>query len=306
MAFWRNRLGLVKAESTYGVSASPAASDALLFTVLDISPIEMELKERETIQAYMGNRASIAVQRSVPVKATVEAAGSGTTGTAVRYGAMLKASGLAEVIVAGTSVTYTPVNSAFSSYTLDYYADNKSRQAITGIRGTAEISLSAGELPTIAFDHMGLFAAPTMLTRPTESYTAQAAPVAVNSGNTTNVSVHGLSACMTAFSLSLGVEMKFEQKAGCIQQVRIVDRKPSGSISIELPDIDVKDFVSIASAQTTGAISWTHGTTPGNIITFSASSASFGSPTFENVDGITHVTLPYRLLGDTTWSIAYT
>ena len=306
MALWRNRLGLVKSESSYGVSAAPAATDALLFTQLDISPLALELTEREAIQAYMGNRPSIVTQRSVPVKATVELAGSGTAGTAPRYGPLLKACGLSEGIVTSTSVTYAPVNSSFSSYTLDYYADNASRQAITGIRGTAELSLSAGEVPTIAFDQMGLFAAPTALARPSETYTAQATPLAVNSDNTTNVLVHGLSACMTAFSLSLGVEMVFEQKAGCTRQVRITDRKPSGSITIELPDIGTKDFIAIASAQTTGSLSWVHGGTSGNIITFSASSVAFDSPTFEDVDSVTHVTLPYRLLGDNTWSIAYT
>lgn len=306
MALWRNRLGLVKSESTYGVSSAPAATDALLFTTLDVSPVALELTERDAIQAYMGNRPSIVTQRSVPVKPTVELAGSGTAGTAPRYGPLLKACGLSEGIVAGTSVTYAPVNSSFSSCTLDYYADNGSRQAITGIRGTAELSLSAGEVPTIAFDQMGLFAAPTALARPSETYTAQSSPVAVNSDNTTNVVVHSLSACMTAFSLSLGVEMVFEQKAGCVKQVRITDRKPSGSITIELPDISTKDFVAIASAQTTGSLGWVHGSTPGNIITFAASSVAFDSPTFEDVNSVTHVTLPYRLLGDNTWSIAYT
>jgi len=306
MALWRNRLALVKSEDTYGTSSSPAATDALLFTELDVEPLAMELIERETIQSYMGNRPSVVGQRSVPVKATVEAAGSGTLGIAPRYGPLLKAAGLSETVSADTSVTYAPVNSGFSSYTMDFYADNGSRQAITGIRGGAELSMAVGEIPTFAFDQMGIFAAPGALSRPTETYSAQASPVAVNADNTTSVSVHGFSACMTSFSLNLGVEMTFEQKAGCTKQVRITDRKPTGSITIELPGIATKDFIAIASAQTAGALSWVHGGTAGNILTFSASSVAFDSPTFEDGDSVTHVTLPFRLLGNTTWTLAYT
>ena len=59
MALWRNRLALVKAESTYGTNPTPAATDALLFTELDVTPLEMELIERETIQSYFGNRQNV-------------------------------------------------------------------------------------------------------------------------------------------------------------------------------------------------------------------------------------------------------
>ena len=43
MALWRNRLALVKAESTYNTNPTPAATDALLFTELDVEPLSLEL-----------------------------------------------------------------------------------------------------------------------------------------------------------------------------------------------------------------------------------------------------------------------
>ena len=309
MPIWRNRLALVKAESTYGTNINPAASDALLFTELDIEPLALELVERETIQAYMGHRASVVVQRSVPVKATVELAGSGTAGTAPRWGPMLKAAGCAEAVVSSTSVTYSPVSSGFSSYTCEFYADNGSEQAIVGVRGTAELSLSVGEIPTLAFDQMGIYGAPTAVSLPTPAYTAQAAPLIVNTDNTATVSVHGFSACMTAFTFSLGVEMVFEQKAGCTKQVRITEAKPTGSITIELPAFATKDFLTIASNQTTGSISWVHGATPGNIVTFTAAQCAFDSPTLDESDQVTHITLPFRALpntGNDSFSLALT
>lgn len=310
MPLWRNRLALAKIETTYNTSSSPAATDALLFTELDVQPLAVELTERETIQSHFGNRASIVTQRSVPVNATVELAGSGSAGTAPRWGALLRSCAAAEAIVASTSVTYSPVSSSFSSYTMDFYKDDGARQAITGIRGTAELSLSAGEIPTIAFEQMGQYSAPGALSLPSPTYSAQAAPVAVNSDNTTSVSVHGFSACMNAFNLSLGVEMTFRQLAGCTKEVLITDRKPSGSITIELPNYATKDFLAIVSAQTAGAISWQHGQTAGNIVTFTASNCAFDTPSIAEQDSITMITLPFRPLptsaGNNEWSLALT
>lgn len=310
MALWRNRLALVKTEATYGTSSSPAATDALLFTELDIEPLALELVERENIQAHMGNRASVVGQRSVPVKATVEMAGSGTVGAAPRWAPLLMASACSETVVASTSVTYAPVSSSHSSYTMDFYADNGSRQAITGVRGTAELSMTVGEIPTIAFEHMGLYSAPGALSRPSETYSAQAAPLVVNAANTTSVSVHGFSACLQSFTLSLGVETVFRQLAGCTQQVLVTDRKATGSITIELPAFATKDFLTLASNQTTGAISWVHGATGGNIITFTANTCAFDAPTIEDGDSVTMITLPFRLLpsgsGNNDFSLALT
>ena len=310
MALWRNRLALVKAESTYGTNPTPAATDALLFTELDVSPLEMELLERETIQSYFGGRESVVGQRSVPISATVEMAGSGTAGTAPRYGPLLTSCGLGETIVAATSVTYAPVSTAFDGYTMQFFVDNGSEQAITGIRGSFDISMSVNVIPTIAFSQMGIFAAPTALSRPSETYSAQATPLAVNADNTATVSVHGFSACMTEFSLSLGTEMVFEQKAGCTKQVRLTDRVTTGSITIELPAFATKDFLSIASAQTQGNINWVHGSTAGNIITFNADQAAFDSPTYVESDSVTHITLPFRCLpssaGNDDFTLAFT
>lgn len=314
MPIWRNRLALVKAEATYGTNSAPANTDALLFTELDVEPLSVELVERETIQAFMGNRASLVAQRSVPISATAELAGSGTVATPPRWGALLKACGCSETIVSASpgpgSVTYAPVSGTFSSYTMQFFADNGSEQGIVGIRGNAELSLSVGDIPTIAFDQMGIYAAPTALSLPSPTYSAQAAPVVVNADNTTSVSVHGVNACLNSFSMSLGVEMTFRQLAGCTKQVIITDRKPSGSITIELPAFATQDFLTRVSNQTTGAISWVHGATAGNIVTFTASNCAFDSPTLEEQDQVTMITLPFRPLpsgsGNNEFSLALT
>jgi len=289
----RKRLLLAKSEDTYGTSAAPAGTEAILVSNLEVEPLQMELKEREIITGVLGQRDNIVGQRLMSVSFNVELAGSGVAGTPPAWGPLIKACGFSETISAGTSVTYALVSSGFSSTTLDFRNDGIKHLGV-GARGSVSIEMPVGEPGQLAFEFMAIYGAPTAVSNPTPTYSNQVAPVAVNSDNTATVSVHGYSACMNAFNLELANEMVFRQLAGCSKQVLIPDRKPTGSITIELPALGTKDFFSIASAQTKGAIGWTHGTTAGNIITFNAPTSAFDSPTFEDADGIQHIALPFR------------
>jgi hypothetical protein len=115
----------------------------------------------------------------------------------------------------------------------------------------------------------------------------------VNSANTATLQVHGYAACLSAFSLDLANETPFRQLAGCTQQVMITDRKPEGEVTIEAPTIAQKNFFSSASTQTAGQFSWVHGTTAGNIITFTAPTCTLGSPEYEDNDGIIMLKMPF-------------
>lgn len=292
MALTRKRWLLAKSETTYGTSSAPAGTEAILISGLEVEPLQLELKDRELIKGYLGNSAQVASRKSVGVKFSVEVAGSGTAGTAPQWGPLMKACGMAETIVASTSVTYAPVSSSFSSVTLDFRNDGI-KHLITGVRGTVSYELAAGEIPKLNFDFLGIYNAPTDTANPTATFSNQAAPVVVNADNTATVSVHGYSACMNAFSLDVANDVIFRQLAGCTKQVMITNRKPKGEITVELPSIAAKDFYTIAAAQTQGSISWVHGATAGNIVTFTAPTASFDSPTLEDGDGIQHIKLPF-------------
>ena len=66
-------------------------------------------------------------------------AGSGTAGTAPKYGAILKACGLSETVSGGNTVTYSPVATPSDSVTLFVNYDGI-RQIVTGCRGTFSIN----------------------------------------------------------------------------------------------------------------------------------------------------------------------
>lgn len=296
MALFRKRLLLAKTETTVGTSAAPDGSDALLISNLSVDPLQVDLKDRELIRPYFGNSAKVVGQRMGTVKFDVEIAGSGVAGTAPRWGRLLMACGFAQAIVADTSVTYTPVSSSFSSVTLDFNADG-TKHLYTGCRGTASLSLKTGEIPKISFEFMGVYNAATSSAAVTPTFGNQAAPVVANAQNTTGVSAFGYAGCMEEFSLAINNNTPFRQLMGCSQQIALTDRAPSGEISIEAPVVGDasgnKDFFGIVSAQTLGAITWQHGQTAGNIVTFNAPTCNLDSPSYDDSDGVMMLKLPF-------------
>jgi hypothetical protein len=292
----RKRLLLAKKEDTYGTAPTLAGSDALLVSNLEVSPLEVELLDRELIRPYFGNSQKVVGQRMVSVSFDVEIAGSGTAGTVPRWHDILRACGFGEGISAGVSVTYTPASSAIVSVTLDFNADGN-RHLVTGCRGNATFNLTTGEIPKISFEMMGIYNAVVKGTPVTPSFGGQANPVVVNSTNTTAVTAFSFLACMESFDLSLNNENPFRQLAGCTQQVLVTDRAPAGELVIEAPlagsGTGEKDFFALVSGQTLGAIGWQHGQTAGNIVTFSAPTCNLDSPSYSDSDGVMMLNLPF-------------
>lgn len=297
MALTRRRILLIKSESTYNTSSSPTGTDALYVINPSITPLDATALERNLIDTSFGRlRPQILAQRKVNMDFGVEFAGSGTAGTAPKFGALLRACGMAEAVATGASVTYSGATPATDSVTANYNTDGN-RHLSTGVRGTFDLKLEAGQLPEFAFKMQGNYSAPADASLPTGTYTNQAPPVHVSSANTTAVSVAGLSACMRSFDLSLGNNIVFQDHAGCAPKVLITDRMVSGTLVIERPDLlATKDFYNLATSGTTGAISFQHGQTAGNIVTVTMSTVNFGAPSLTDIDGTMGLSIPFMAL----------
>jgi hypothetical protein len=309
MADWNKRLLLARRETTYGTSAAPTGADAILVSDLEVKPLEVDLKDRELIIPYFGNTEKVVSMRMVEVTFSVELAGSGTAGTAPRYGSCLRACAMNETIVATTSVTYAPVSELIDSVTLDFYADG-TRHLITGARGTWSMEGEVGEIPKIEFEFTGIYNAPGALVTPSATFAAQADPVVMNSENTTAVEVHGFAARLESFSLELSNEVVYRQLAGATREVRITNRKPEGEVQIEAPAIGTYDYFAAVSAQTLGTMEFQHGQVAGNIVTFAAPAVNLGSPSYEDSDGVLMLSLPFMpnptTGGNNEFTLAYT
>ena len=306
----RRRLILAKIESTYGTDSTPTgASNAILVRNLEIQPLLSESVSRDLVRPYMGQADQLLAQTRVEVTFEVELAGSGTAGTAPAYGPILKSCGLSETVVTSTSVTYAPVSSSFSSLTI-YYHEDGIRHKVTGCRGTFEINGEVGQIPVISFTMTGIYNAPTDVSLPTPTYANQATPLLFKQGNTTNFSAFSYSGCLQSYNFSMANDVIYRELVGCTKEILITNRAPSGTIVIEAPTITAKDFFTVSTGNTTGSITFQHGTTGGNIATVTTAQSDLGNLTYSDQDGVQMLNMPFIAIptssGNDEFSLAFT
>lgn len=292
MALTRKRLILVKKEATYGTDSTPAGTDALLVRNLDITPIEADVVSRDLIRPYLGNSPQLLANSRVGITFQVELAGSGTAGTAPRFGAILQACGMSETIVATTSVTYAPVSASFSSATIYFNNDGILHKA-TGCRGTFTLNAAVGEIPTIDFTMTGVYNAPTDTAAPAVTYSNQASPLVFRQGNTSSFQFFSYAGCLQSVSFDIANSTVYRELVGCTKEVIITDRKPAGTVMIEAPTLATKDYFSTAQTETTGNLTFLHGTTAGNRVTLNALQCDIANPSYGDQDGIQMLNIPY-------------
>lgn len=306
----RKRLILVKKESTYGTDSTPAGTDALLVRNLDITPIEADLVSRDLIRPYLGNSPSLLANSRVSITFQVELAGSGTAGTAPRFGGILQACGLNELVVASTSVTYTPSSTTpFASATIYFNNDGVLHKA-TGCRGTFTMNAAVGEIPTLDFTMIGVYNAPTDTAAPAVTYSNQASPLIFKQGNTSSFQFFSYAGCLQSVTFDIANSTVYRELVGCTKEILITDRKPAGTVMIEAVPLATKDFFNIAQTETTGNLTFLHGTTAGNRVTFTASQCDVSNPSYGDQDGIQMLNIPYLAIpttsGNDEVSLAFT
>lgn len=298
MGLTRKRLLAAATENTYGSSANPGGTSAILVNDdLAITPLDADTLERSTIQPHFGARRKFLVNQKVKITFSVDLSGSGTAGTAPKFGRLIKACGFGETIVNATSVTYGLLsnNATTDSVSLAFHADGQKHLAL-GCRGTVKLSGKESEYAKLMFDFTGIYAAPTDVSLPSPTYGNQADPDVVNDVNITAISINGWGdACLSEFELDVKNSIIYRARPGCGKQVRITDRAGDGKIMIEAPALSAHDFFADAVASSIGTFSFQHGQTAGNICTVSAR-CNFGAPDYGDSDGIQMLNIPVGLV----------
>ena len=289
----RKRSILAKAESSYGSDPTPTGSANYVQVIdLNIEPIVSDEVSRDLIRPYMGNYEVIPANTRVNVTFDVEMAGSGSAGTAPKYGAILKACGLSETTVTSTSVTYAPVTTPSDSVTLFVNYDGI-RHKVTGARGTFSINCEVNNIPRISFSLTGIFNAPTDTALPTVTVSNQASPLIFKNGSTSNFAIFGFAAALQSWNLDFNNEVIYRELVGGTKEVLITDRRPSGTAVIESVALSSHNFFTDYTGTSTGTNTWLHGTVAGNKVTVSCPQTDLGQPTYEESDGITMLSLPF-------------
>ena len=305
----RKRVILIETESSYGTDPTPAATDVVLVTDLSITPQSSDVVNRDVVRPYLGSSEQLLANTRVECTFRVELAGSGTAGTAPRYGSALKATGLSETVSSGTSVTYAPVSSSFSSVTIHYNVDGV-RHKVTGCRGSFTISAEVGSIPTIDFTFTGIYNAPTDTALPTVTYGNQATPLIFKNGNTSGFQLLSYAGALQSLTMDLGVSTVYRELVGGTKEVIITDRASNGSVTIEAPTIAQKDYFTAALTDSTlGNLAFLHGTTAGNKVQLTSSKVDIGDVNYGEMDGVAMLEIPYTLVpssANNEFSLIYT
>jgi hypothetical protein len=306
----RKRLILIETESTYGTDATPDGADAVLVRDLNIVPQQSDVVSRDLIRPYLGASEQLLANTRVECTFSVELAGSGTAGTAPRYGKALQACGLSETVAAGTSVTYAPVSSNFSSVTIHYNIDGV-RHKVTGARGTFVLNANVGEIPTLDFTFTGIYNAPDDSALPSVTYADQVPPLIFKNGNTDTFELLSYAGCLQSVTFDLGNNLVYRDLIGCTKEVLITDRAATGTVVQEMISIATKDYFTAAlTDQSVGNLTFQHGTAAGNIIDFASTRVDISDVSYSDQDGIAMINIPYTAVpsssGNDEFSLVYT
>jgi hypothetical protein len=300
---------LAKIETSRGVDAVPTgAANAMIVSEATLSPLEGDVAERNNVQPYYGQNGSVQATSYRKLSFKVEAAGGGAVGTAPKYGPLLRGCGASETVSAGVSVTYAPISD--SQETLSIYCNiDGINHVMLDAHGSAKLMFSAKGFPYYQFDFTGLFVALTDTALPATVYTGFVKPLPMNKANTI-ITLHSVAVACSKWDFDMGNQVVKRDLTG-VDSVEITDRKSTGSIVFENTAIATKDWVATAKATTLGDMSVVHGTTAGNIITFTATATcEVSKPTYSNEDGIQMMNLQQRFIptsaGNDEWSLVLT
>jgi hypothetical protein len=288
----RKRTVLAKLETTYGVDPTPTgAANAMLVKNLNINPLSAELVSRDLIRPYFGNSEQLLATLFVQMDFEIEAVGSGAAGTAPAYDCLLQACGLDKTVVATTSVEYKPITNSIKSVTLYYNVDGVLHK-ITGARGTVELSFSVKQIPVFKFSFTGLYNAPSDTAAPTVDYTAFMVPEIANTQNTPGFTLFGYSGALESVNFNMANDIQYVSLIGK-EEVKLLDRKPAGTLVFEAPTMAEKDFFSLAASTTLGAMTIEHGSNAGYKVTVSAPKVNLGNPNYQDSNGVQMLSVPY-------------
>lgn len=291
MSLYRKSAVLAKLEVTYGTDPVPTGADnAILTSEVSVTPLAGNRVTRNIDSATLGNKGEIIASKYKTITFKVELAGSGTAGDAPAYGTLLRMCGFSETIDVGVDVEYAPVSESFESGTIYFYHDG-SLHKLTGSYGTVSFTVDSQGLPVMSYTFTGIYNAVSAAALPATTLTGFVTPIPVTNTNTPTFTVHGYAATAQSFSFDIGNNVIHKDLIGD-EFVKITDRNPTGSFSIEEPARGTQDFEAVVVAETKAAVQVIHGTTAGNIVQFDAPLVQLTDVQPNDNDGVLFITMP--------------
>jgi hypothetical protein len=284
----REQAIFAKVEAVSGTAETLTGSHAVQVQGLQPNVAEdARMIEREIIRSSFNPEQAVYGGSLIGFQFDVELKGSGTVDVAPRYGALLRACGMAETITAATSVVYNPTSTIASieSCTIGYKEGGNYRIA-KGCRGTFSIDLTAGKYGKIHFAMKGRISSEAVATAPTPSLETTVPKAFVGATFVIGAFAAPISALKLDISNNVVVSPNPNDAEG-FGAIRIVARGTKGSVDPERELISTKDYVALFRAGTQQAIqTGTIGGTAGNKFALAIPKAYFRNPAAGDRDEI--------------------
>lgn len=301
-----------KVEVTEGTAVTLAGTDANNLIMEPRFEADVPMYKRDFLDNSLSPFKQIATTRLARLSFKVECKGSGTAGTAPALGKFLRACGFNESVVASTSVTYTPISALASipTMTMAIYKDGL-RKALKGARGNVKYTAKAGEPGMFEFEFLGVYDGTTDVAILTPSGVDTTVPLPLLSAT---FSVATFQAFISQIAFDMGNELTprgdINQASGYISTL-LTKREPKGSFDPEDELVATHDFYGRWLAGTTGALTWRHQGSAGNITTFTAPTCQYTKLSESDRNGIAVLNTDFLMArnntaGDDELSIAFT
>jgi len=308
-----NEVLLAKIESTYGTDPTPVAgTNAILFRNLQIVPLErLRMFDRQAVRASLGTLQHVYGGTVGGIRFEAEFKGSGAAGTAPEIGPLLRACGMGETIVGGTSVTYAPVSTALESVTMYAFEFGRVRHIFSGCRGNVSIRFAAGEPVMGSFEFVGRLGTTTDQTQPVPTINTTV-PVAVKGLATTIGGVANL--IVQEYELNLNNQVEVPPNVNDTDgfgNVTIIKRDPTLSLLMHSELIATISNLADLKAGTARALaSGTLGATAGNRLALTCAQMHYRGVEPGEAEGFRNRRLLFGChesgTADTDFSLAFT
>lgn len=295
---WNSCIILAKIEATYGADPAPTgAANAILMTDVSLTPMDGEDVSRNLMRPYHGAQEEIPAGLRVQLTGSTELVGSGAAGTAPPWGVLARACGLAQVVSAGVNVVYSPISDGHEAITI-YVWWGGTRQVLSGVRGTATLTINAQGIPTLRWTLTGLWNQPAEVARATPSFDAWEKPQIASNANTPDFTIGGDPFVLRSFSLDLGCQVAPRLMIGR-EEIWIEERSETVAATIEAVPLTTFDPFAIArqGSDAPQEVEITHGTIAGRIVSLNAPTCQLMRPTgYAQAQGVVEWPLRFKPL----------
>lgn len=260
---WASKAILIKPETAYGVDTTPTgAVNWIEARNVNLTPSEVQKVDRGIVIDSLGGSGSIITGMWAKLSFDIAAVPSSVAGTAPKWSPLIMATGFSETTSAGVSVIYNLVSENIGSLCAYIYIGDTLHKLL-GMRGELKAKFNANGLPMMSLSYDAVYVAPVDDAKPTVNKTGWIKEQAVNSKNTSPVTVNAIPLSYSEFEFATNNEIARLDLPGPQYEISIDDRKATASLKVLAPALSVFNPFTLCENATGIPISVTHGTVAG-------------------------------------------